>query len=196
MRLFRAASSHPRHRAAFPWEHPPRCLATCQQNPVALANAAVLAAECGPRRRATYGGPMELINLSRDLFHRTHPSHPPLAIAVRNDHSEKKVADNPVFTSKALALSLSGHSGTHADAPAHFDPRPGTVSTDETGLEKFFTSAICLDLSHVPLKHAITMQEMEAALAKSGEDIQPGDTVLIYMATNRRLLGKPGYQHD
>jgi kynurenine formamidase len=139
---------------------------------------------------------MELINLSRDLFHRTHPSHPPFAIAVRNDHSEKKVADNPVFTSKALALSLSGHSGTHADAPAHFDPRPGTVSTDETGLEKFFTSAICLDLSHVPLKHAITMQEMEAALAKSGEDIQPGDTVLIYMATNRRLLGKPGYQHD
>jgi kynurenine formamidase len=46
------------------------------------------------------------------------------------------------------------------------------------------------------LQHAITVPEMEDALAKSGQQIQPGDTVLIYMATNERLLGKPGYQHD
>jgi kynurenine formamidase len=63
-------------------------------------------------------------------------------------------------------------------------------------LEKFYTSAICLDLSHVPLKHAITVKEMEAALAKSGQEIRKGDTVLIWMATNERLLGKPGYVHD
>jgi kynurenine formamidase len=63
-------------------------------------------------------------------------------------------------------------------------------------LEKFYTSAICLDLSHVPLKHAITVKEMEAALVKSGQEIRKGDTVLIWMATNERLLGKPGYLHD
>jgi hypothetical protein len=33
-------------------------------------------------------------------------------------------------------------------------------------------------------------------VAKSGQAIQPGDTVLIYFATNERLLGKPGYLHD
>src|SRR4051794_26152702 len=73
---------------------------------------------------------MELIDLSRDLFHRTqvHPSHPPVVITVWGDHSEKKVAGNTVFTSKALALSLSDHSGTHVDAPVHFDPRPGAAS--------------------------------------------------------------------
>ena len=48
----------------------------------------------------------------------------------------------------------------------------------------------------MPLKHAITVPEMEAALAKSGQEIRPRDTVLLYMATNERLLGKPGYQHD
>jgi len=141
---------------------------------------------------------MELIDLSRDLFHRTqvHPSHPPVMITVWNDHSEKKIAGNTVFTSKALALSLSDHSGTHVDAPVHFDPRPGAASIDEMPLEKFYTSAICLDLSHVPLGHAITVPEMEQALEKSGQEIRPGDTVLLYMATNERLLGKPGYQHD
>jgi kynurenine formamidase len=101
-----------------------------------------------------------------------------------------------VFSSKALYFSMSDHAGTHVDAPVHFDPRPDALSIEHVPLEKFYTSAICLDLSHVPLKHAITVAEMEAALTKSGQEIRKGDTVLIWMATNERLLGKPGYLHD
>jgi len=123
---------------------------------------------------------MEFVDLSREIFHRTqtHPSHPPVVMTVWGDHSEKKVAGNTTFTSKALYFSMSDHAGT------------------QMPLEKFYTSAICLDLSHVPLKHAITVKEMEAALAASGQEIRKGDTVLIWMATNERLLGKPGYVHD
>jgi hypothetical protein len=67
---------------------------------------------------------MELIDLSRELFHRTqtHPSHPPVIVSVWGDHSEKKVAGNTMFTSKALSIALSDHAGTHVDAPVHFDP--------------------------------------------------------------------------
>jgi kynurenine formamidase len=100
------------------------------------------------------------------------------------------------FPSKALALSLSDHSGTHVDAPVHFDSRPGAQSIDQMPLQKFFTSAICLDLSHAPLRHAVAVPEMEAALTASGQDIRPGDTVLLHMATNDRLLGRPGYLHE
>lgn len=141
---------------------------------------------------------MQLIDLSRDIHHRTqvHPSHPPVVVTVWNDHTEKKRAGSTEFSSKALALSLSDHSGTHVDAPVHFDPRPGAMSIDEVPLENFYTEAICLDLAHVPLKHAVTIEEMEAALAKSGQEIRPRDTVLIHMAVNERLLGRPGYLHD
>ena len=141
---------------------------------------------------------MELIDLSRELFHRTqvHPSHPPVVMTVWGDHSEKKVAGATTFTSKALSIAFSDHAGTHVDAPVHFDPRPEALSIDQVPLEKFYTSAICLDLSHAPLKHCITVPEMEQALAASGQEIRPGDTVLLYMATNARLLGKPGYLHD
>ena len=141
---------------------------------------------------------MQLIDLSREIFHKTqvHPSHPPVIVTVWNDHSELKRAGDVEFTSKALALSLSDHSGTHVDAPVHFDPRPGAASIDQVPLENFYTEAICLDLSHVPLKHAITVTEMEAALKASGQEIRPRDTVLIHMGVNDRLLGKPGYQHD
>jgi len=141
---------------------------------------------------------MEIVDLSREIFHRTqtHPSHPPVVMAVWNDHSEPKRAGNTTFTSKALSLAMSDHAGTHVDAPVHFDPRPGAPSIDQVPLERFYTPGICLDLSRAPLRHAATVPEMEAALEASGQEIRPGDTVLLHMATNERLLGKPGYLHD
>lgn len=141
---------------------------------------------------------MEFVDLSRELTHRTphHPMHPPVIITVWDDHHMKVTAGKTTVSSKALSISFSDHAGTHVDAPVHFDPRPGALSIDEVPLENFYTSAICLDLSHVPLKHAITVPEMEEALAKSGEEIRPKDTVLVYMATNERLWGHPRYAHD
>src|SRR5919107_821276 len=135
---------------------------------------------------------MEIVDLSREIFHRTqtHPSHPPVIMTVWNDHSEQKRAGDTVFSSKALSIAFSDHAGTHVDAPVHFDARPGARSIDEMPLEQFYTSGICFDLSHAPLRHAITVPEMEAALAKSGAEIRGGDTVLLHMATNERLLGK------
>lgn len=141
---------------------------------------------------------MKFVDLSREIFHRTqtHPSHPPVVMTVWNDHSEIKQAGATRFTSKALSIAFSDHAGTHVDAPCHFNPAADAPSIDEVPLENFYTQAICLDLSHVPLKHEITVDEMEKALAESGEEIRPRDTVLLYMGVNDRLLGKPGYLHD
>ncbi len=141
---------------------------------------------------------MELIDLSREIHHRTptHPSHPPVVSTVWNDHSETKVAGATRFSSKALYLSLSDHAGTHVDAPCHFNPDPAAPSIDQVPLANFFTGAICLDLTDAPLRHEITVDEMRAALARSGQDIRSGDTVLINMAVNARLFGTPAYLHD
>ena len=141
---------------------------------------------------------MKLIDLSREIHHRTpaHPSLPPVIMTVWNDHNEVKQAGKTTFTSKSLTLSLSDHSATHVDAPCHFNPSADAPSIDQVPLENFFTEAICLDLSDVPLKHEITIQEMEEALKRSGQQIQERDTVLLYMAVNERLFGTPGYLHD
>jgi kynurenine formamidase len=37
---------------------------------------------------------------------------------------------------------------------------------------------------------------MEAALAASGEEIKPGDTVMIHMGIHKRLFGSPDYVHN
>jgi kynurenine formamidase len=141
---------------------------------------------------------MEIVDLTRDLYHRgpAHPSHPPVVITVWDDH-KAYTAGKTTLRTKAFSVSFSDHAGTHVDAPVHFDPRPGALTIDQVPLENFYTSGICLDLSHVPLKHAITVPEMEAALEKSGQEIKPKDTVLIYMATNKRMsFDDPAYVHD
>lgn len=108
-----------------------------------------------------YGAPgaTEFIDLGREIFHRTQTrrNRPPMIVSAWNDHSDKRIAGNTVFSAKALSIAFSDHCGTHVDAPVHFDPRPGAPSIDEVPLENFYTEAICLDLSHVPLKHAITV---------------------------------------
>lgn len=141
---------------------------------------------------------MHIIDLSRELHHRApaHPSHPPVVVTVWNDHSEIKTAGKTKFTSKSLSISMSDHSGTHVDAPVHFNPSPDAPSIDEIPLENFYTEAICLDLAPAPRKHEATVAEMEAALKASGETIKPGDTVMIHMGIHNELYGSPAYVHD
>jgi kynurenine formamidase len=141
---------------------------------------------------------MHIIDLSREIHHRApaHPSHPPVIVTVWNDHSEVKRAGNTEFTSKSLSLSMSDHSCTHVDAPVHFNPAPDAPSIDQVPLENFYTEAICLDFGEVPNRYEATIDDMEAALAASGEEIKAGDTVMIHMGIHNRLYGSPDYVHE
>jgi kynurenine formamidase len=141
---------------------------------------------------------MRIIDLSRELYHRTpaHPSHPPVAIGVWNDHSEVKEADGIKFSSKALHLQLSDHAGSHVDAFNHFDPSPDAVGVDEMPLNMFYGPAFCIDLRDVPLKHEVTVAELSAAVDATGQTLELGDILLILLGTNAKLWGKPGYTHD
>jgi kynurenine formamidase len=164
----------------------------------------------------------KIVDLSRELYHRclNHPFHVPfvspsthtvpkllLSITTHNsqaftsqiqtpwDTHQPKVAGNATLRSASYALTMSDHAGTHVDAFKHFGP--GGTPIDEMPLEDFYTSAIALDLSHVELKASISVAEMEEALKESGEEIREGDTVLVYMAFNKRVgFDEPRWQHD
>ena len=80
-----------------------------------------------------------------------------------------------------MYLSMGEHTATHVDAPSHFDPDKDAFSIDMVPLENFYTSGICLDLSHKPLKSNITIEDLIEAEKASGEKIMSGDTVLLHM---------------
>jgi hypothetical protein len=88
---------------------------------------------------------MKLIDLRREIHHKMQrlPNHPMVIISQFTDHDEKHVADGYEFSSAVLSLNMGDHSGTHVDAPVHFDARPGAKSIAELPLEDFFTEAVC-----------------------------------------------------
>lgn len=141
---------------------------------------------------------MKLIDLSRELYHRTptHPAHPPVVVTDWNTHAEVRRDGDVSFTSRSMVMTLGDHAGTHVDAPAHFDARPGALTIDQVPLENFHTEAVCLDLSPVPLKSDVLIADLEAAEKRAGVEIRPRDTVLLYMAVHDRLFGTPGYTTD
>src|SRR3978361_2404265 len=134
---------------------------------------------------------MKLIDPSRENHHKKAglPNHPMVIIAPFSTHEEKRVADGYTFSSAVMSLNMGDHSGTHVDAPVHFDERPGAKGISEMPLENFFTEAVCLDLSHKPLRSDISIADREAAERAAGIEIKPRDTVLLHMDFYRRTHG-------
>jgi kynurenine formamidase len=141
---------------------------------------------------------MTLIDLSRDIHHKMArlPNHPMVIIAPFTTHDEKRVADGYTFSSAVTSLNMGDHSGTHVDAPIHFDDKPGAKGIDEMPLEDFFTEAVCLDLSHKPLKSDISIEDLKQAEDRAGVEIKPKDTVLLHMDFYRRTRGTDAYITD
>ena len=141
---------------------------------------------------------MALIDLSRELYHRTPtlPNHPPVIMTEYGTHADVRRDGDVTFSSRTMGMTMGDHSGTHVDAPSHFDARAGALTVDQLPLENFYTEAVCLDLSHVSLKTDILVSDLAEAEQRAGVTIQPRDTVLLYMAVHERLFGAPGYVTD
>jgi kynurenine formamidase len=95
-----------------------------------------------------------------------------------------------------MSLAMGDHAGTHVDSPFHFDARPGAKTIDQMPLEDFFLDAVCLDLSHKPLKSDVSIEDLQQAEAAAGVEIRKRDMVLLHMDFFRRCYGTDGYLTD
>jgi len=141
---------------------------------------------------------MQLVDLSREIHHMMQrlPNHPSVIVTNYSSHDEIREDEGVTISTATLALALGDHAGTHVDAPAHFDARPDAKTIDQMPLENFFTEAVCLDLSHKPLKSDISVEDLEEAVQAAGVEIKPRDTVLLHMDFHRRCHGTPAYLTD
>jgi kynurenine formamidase len=141
---------------------------------------------------------VKLVDLSREIHHKMArlPNHPAIIITTFGTHDEVREADGYKFSSATMSLALGDHAGTHVDAPCHFDARPGAASIDQIPLENYFLDAVCLDLSHKPLKSDISIEDLEKAEAAANITIQKNDMVLLHMDFYRRCHGTEGYLTD
>jgi kynurenine formamidase len=144
------------------------------------------------------GAKVKFVDLSREIYHKMPrlPNHPAIIITTFGTHDEVGEADGYKFSSATMSLALGDHAGTHVDAPCHFDARPGATTIDQVPLENFFLDAVCLDLSHKPLKSDISIADLEQAEAAAGIRIEKNDMVLLHMDFFRRCHGTEGYLTD
>lgn len=88
-------------------------------------------------------------------------------------------------SSSTKAIFMSDHTGTHVDAPLHFDPEGGDVA--QLPLAPFISRGVVLDVSHLEDRAEIGAQDLErctnagllekgfAALVRTGRDKLWGD---------------------
>lgn len=141
---------------------------------------------------------MKLIDLSREIYHKMPRllNHPSIVVTTYSTHDEIREADGYKFSTATLSLALGDHAGTHVDAPAHFDADPNAKTIDQLPLENFFLDAVCLDLSHKPLKSDISIGDLERARDAAGVDIGRNDMVLLEMNFTRRCASVESFLSD
>ena len=65
---------------------------------------------------------MRIIDLSRELYHRTpaYPGQPPIIHGIWKTHEEAFAESGNVQGNCVMFFSMPDHGGTHIDAPRHF----------------------------------------------------------------------------
>lgn len=111
-----------------------------------------------------------------------YPGHQRTAVFEVKSHADsRRKFGSDALTTATKGVLLSDHGPTHTDAICHFNPDPEAESIEEMPLHMFYTSAICLDISHIRTpEDYLTVEELQTALEADDLSVQEGDTVLFY----------------
>ncbi|MGO8946840.1 MAG: cyclase family protein [Ktedonobacterales bacterium] len=91
-------------------------------------------------------------------------------------------------------VTLTTHSGTHIDAPAHYGPaREGQARTiDHVPLRWCFSDGVVLNMTHKNSGEGITRADVQGELLRIGYTLKSYDIVLVRTDTSRSF-NQPGY---
>ena len=137
----------------------------------------------------------KIIDLSQEIYTDmpVYPGHAKTVVWEHMSHEDSGRQLGTGFSYKTSGLMLCDHGPTHIDPVAHFSPDPNAPTVDEIPLEHCITSAICVDVSDVPVQTQFGKEKIQAALERWNLDIRQGDTVLFYTGHYDRYYGKPEY---
>ncbi|GIR68313.1 MAG: hypothetical protein CM15mP73_1340 [Hyphomicrobiales bacterium] len=130
---------------------------------------------------------MEIIDLSRELYHRTpqYPGQPPIIHGVWKSHEEAFADSGNIQGNSVHYFSMPDHGGTHIDAPRHFSIDGTPIN--EYPLENCIVKGICIDLRHVEPKSEITSSDLEEAVKKQANRFQKMELYYFAQAITRGL---------
>jgi len=140
------------------------------------------------------------------------PNHPPFRMVMERRHGDMVRADGASAANEMFVLG--GHVGTHIDALAHVSQdgklhggvdalehldHQGFAQLGADSLQPFVGRCVVLDVTAVhgtatlEAGYEITVEDLEAAQAKAGVEIEPGDAVLIGTGWSRRWAERDAF---
>jgi len=142
----------------------------------------IMTEERFPRSSALDG--KDIVDLSIEVFEGqpVYPSHQKTAIFEAKTHEDTRNRyGEDALTTTTLGILMSDHGPTHTDAIYHFDPSDNAETIEEMPLHMFYTSAVCVDVTHIrSAEDYLSTSELQDRLEDAGLAIESGDTVLLY----------------
>jgi kynurenine formamidase len=92
-------------------------------------------------------------------------------------------------------IKMGVHAPTHIDAPWHYGPASGgerAQTIDEMPLERCIGPGVVLDMTHKADNDPISVEDMEAAFAKTGAALNR-ETIVLIRTGRDKLLGTKAY---
>ena len=89
----------------------------------------------------------------------------------------------------ATTLHLYSHSGTHMDAPIHFEVNDQTI--DKLPLNRLISKAWVVDLRHIEPKAEILVSDLDHIATH----FKAGESIILHTAWSKKL-GTPAYRDD
>jgi kynurenine formamidase len=153
-------------------------------------------------RTARAGGERErrrsvprLIDLSQDIYQgmQVYPGHLKTVVFQHATHAETAPRFDSDFSFQTMGILLNDNGPTHVDSFSHFDPDAPDETIGRMPLELFYGPAICLDVTASAPRTDTTADDLGRALGRSGQELRPGDILLLHTGTWNRYAGRPEY---
>lgn len=135
------------------------------------------------------------IDLSQEIYQdmQVYPGHLKTVVFQHVTHEETAPRFESDFSFQTMGILLNDNGPTHVDSFSHFDPDAPEQTIGRMPLELFYGPALCLDVTEHAPRTDITGEDLDRALARSGQELRSGDILLLHTATWNRYAGKPEY---
>jgi kynurenine formamidase len=136
-----------------------------------------------------------LVDLSQEIYQGmdVYPGHLKTVVWEHQGHAETAARFEGGFSFASRGLLLCDHGPTHVDALSHLDPDPRAPSIDEMPLGTFYGDGLCIDVSHKAPHAYIGAEDLDQAVAASGQELRQGDILLLRTGTYERYHGTSKY---
>jgi kynurenine formamidase len=135
-----------------------------------------------------------MVDLSQEIYQGmpVYPGHLNTVIWEYHSHENTLGVFESDLSYATKGIILSDHGPTHVDSLSHFDPA-SDATIDRMDLARFWGPAICIDISDAGPGEDVEPDRLDASLAASGQELRPGDILLLRTGNWERNGGTDAY---